>query len=258
VKLKINTALSGAWPAIVQKSIGEWNVSTVLAFRQSSTNGTNFYLYKSTRGATQCNPIAGQILVCSSSYGQLGWLGIATIWANGDHITQATTKINDTYFSMSRYNTPYWRAMVSCQEVGHNFGLGHVNEIFTDKNTGSCMDYTNDPSGKSAQNGPLENDAPNQHDYDMLKSMYAHFDSTTTATSSTSTNFGERTVGQPAPQSKDYEGSGDTAAEWGSATHRDTKGRPDTFVRRLADGTLKITHVLWAPEAKGSEAGPVH
>ncbi len=257
VSLKVNTALSGAWPAIVQKSIGEWNVSTVLTFPKSSINGTNSYLYKSGSGAKTCNPIAGQIMMCNALYGQLGWLGIASIWTNGDHITQATTKLNDTYFNQARYNSPYWRAMVACQEVGHDFGLGHVNETFTDKNTGSCMDYTNDPSGKNAQNGPLENDAPNQHDYDFLKSMYGHFDSATTAKSSTSTNFGERKVGQPAPQSKNYAGAGDTAAEWGLATRRDGKGRPDMFVQKLPDGTLKITHVLWSPDAKGTEAGPV-
>jgi hypothetical protein len=258
VTLRINTALSGGWPAIVQKSIGEWNASAALNFSQSGTNGANSYLYKSSNTAKQCNPIAGQILVCNALYGQRGWLGIATIWANGDHITQGTTKLNDTYVNQARYNTPYWRAMVACQEVGHDFGLGHVNETFTDKNTGSCMDYTNDPSGKNAQNGPLENDAPNSHDFAMLGTMYGHADSTTTARASASTNFGQRTVGQAAPQARVYAGAGDTAVEWGSAVRRDGKGRPDMFVRKLPDGTLKITHVLWAPDAKGKEAGPVH
>jgi len=256
--LKINTALTGQWPAIVQKSIGEWNQSAVLNFAQSSTNGVNNYLFASRSSAKQCNPIAGQILVCNALYGQRGWLGIASIWANGDHITQGTTKLNDTYFKMARYNTPYWRAMVACQEVGHDFGLGHVNETFTDKNTGSCMDYTNDPSGQNAQNGPLENDAPNQHDYDLLASMYLHRDSTNTAKSSVSTNFGERQVGRAVSGAKTDAGSGDTAAEWGSATRRDGKGRPDMFVKRLPDGTVRITHVLWTPDAKGTEAGPVH
>ena len=255
--LKINTALTGQWPAIVQKSIGEWNQSSVLNFAQSGANGANSYLFASGNSAKQCNPIAGQILVCSALYGQRGWLGIASIWANGNHITQGTTKLNDTYFKQARYNTPYWRAMVACQEVGHDFGLGHVNETFTDKNTGSCMDYSNDPSGRNAQNGPLENDAPNQHDYDLLASMYAHTDGTNTATSSASTNFGERQVGQAVREPKTYAGSGDTAAEWGSAVRRDGKGRPDMFIRRFPDGTLKITHVLWTPDAKGTEAGPV-
>jgi len=256
--LKINTALTGQWPAIVQKSIGEWNQSSVLNFAQSGANGVNSYLFASGNSAKQCNPVAGQILVCNALYGQRGWLGIASIWANGNHITQGTTKLNDTYFKQARYNTPYWRAMVACQEVGHDFGLGHVNETFTDKNTGSCMDYSNDPSGRNAQNGPLENDAPNQHDYDLLASMYAHTDGTNTATSSASTNFGERQVGQAVREPKTYAGSGDTAAEWGSAVRRDGKGRPDMFVRRFPDGTLKITHVLWTPDAKGTEAGPVH
>jgi hypothetical protein len=84
--------------------------------------------------------------------------------------------------------------------------------------------------------------------------MYGHADSVNTAKSSTSTNFGERNVGQAAAQSRGHAGSGDTAIEWGSAVRRDGKGRPDMFVRKLPDGTLKITHVLWTPD----EAGPVH
>ena len=258
ISLKINTALTGSWPEIVNQSMIEWDQSAVLAFPKTSSGS---YLHPSpSTSAKQCNPIAGQIVVCNALYGQRGWLGIASIWANGNHITQGTTKLNDTYFNMSRYNTKFWRAMVACQEVGHDFGLGHVNETFTDKNTGSCMDYTNDPSGVNSQNGPLENDAPNAHDYELLasESMYGHLDSTNTS-STASTNFGERKVGQPAPASpRSYAGSGDTAAEWGTAVRRDSKGRPDMFVQRLPDGTLKITHVLWTPDAKGTEAGPVH
>lgn len=264
VSLKINTALSEQWMPIVQKSVGEWNnpmggAAKVVTFPTSSTNGVNSYLFKSSASAKQCNPIPGQVLVCSGTYGQRGWLGIASIWADGDHITQGTTKLNDTYFNMASYNKPYWRAMVACQEIGHDFGLGHVNETFTDRNTGSCMDYSNDPSGTSDQNGPLANVAPNQHDYDLLASMYAHPDGSTTAKAATTTNFGERRVGSAAPQARGgYAGSGDTAAEWGSAVRRDSKGRPDMFIQRLPDGTRKITHVLWAPNAKGTEAGPVH
>ena len=63
----------------------------------------------------KCNPISGQALVCNYAYGKRGWLGIASIWADGSkHITQATTKLNDSYYgSGSSYNTPAWRAMVA-------------------------------------------------------------------------------------------------------------------------------------------------
>jgi hypothetical protein len=59
-----------------------------------------------------------------------GW-GIATIWANGDHITQATDQAHDSYHDVAPYNTAPWRALVACQEIGHDFGLAHQNEQFT-------------------------------------------------------------------------------------------------------------------------------
>ena len=53
------------------------------------------------------NPTAGRMEVCNGSYGSTGWLGIAQIWlTSGSHITQATTKLNDTYFDTPAYNTP--------------------------------------------------------------------------------------------------------------------------------------------------------
>src|SRR6187401_2877596 len=73
--------------------------------------------------ARTCKPTLGRVEVCNSKYGNNGWLGIAQIWASGNHITQGTTKLNDTYFSTSRYNTTAWRNLVSCQEVGHDVGL---------------------------------------------------------------------------------------------------------------------------------------
>jgi hypothetical protein len=58
-----------------------------------------------------------------------------------------------------------------CQEVGHAFGLGHVNETFNDPNTGSCMDYTSNPLGDPSTTTD-DNVAPNQHDYDLLFDIY--------------------------------------------------------------------------------------
>ena len=63
------------------------------------------------------------------------------------HITQAITKLNDTYFNTAAYNTPAWRRLVTCQEIAHNFGLDHQDEAFDNPNLGLCMDYTSDPGG---------------------------------------------------------------------------------------------------------------
>ena len=78
-----------------------------------------------------CRPTAGRIEVCNATYGNNGWLGIAQIWASGAHITQAITKLNDTYFNTPTYNTPAWRRLVTCQEIAHDFGLDHQDEAFT-------------------------------------------------------------------------------------------------------------------------------
>jgi len=55
--------------------------------------------------------------------------------------------------------------LVMCQEVGHNFGLGHQDEDFYNPNLNTCMDYTSDPS---------TNTMPNAHDYEQLVLIYDH------------------------------------------------------------------------------------
>lgn len=67
---------------------------------------------------------------------------------------------------------------MTCQEVGHTLGLAHTNEVFTNPNTGSCMDYTNNPSGTRGTNGTLANTHPNNGDYAALADNYSHRDST--------------------------------------------------------------------------------
>ncbi len=231
--LKINTAITSQWNTSINGAIADWKQSTELTLNGPIAVSAN---------RKKCNPIAGQILVCNDSYGQRGWLGIASIWLSNGHISQGTTKLNDSYFNQAQYNTPAWRAMVACQEIGHDFGLDHQDEAFSNANLGTCMDYTNDPDGGGAY-GP-SNEHPNTHDYNMLNTIYNHDDGFTTATSST--NFGIRQVGQAPPRPLPSEGSGDSPAEWGRAIHNDGAGRPDVFVKDLGGGHKVITHVLWA------------
>jgi hypothetical protein len=150
------------WDSYLRTTSTDWTKSTVLDTTVVAGSGN----------ARTCKATAGQVRVCNAAYGNTGWLGIASISITGDtHITQGTVKLNDTYFSTAQYNTPAYRNLVSCQEVGHTFGLAHQDEIFTNPNLGTCMDYTNDPS---------TNQHPNQHDYDELVTIYSHLDSTTT------------------------------------------------------------------------------
>ncbi|HKC03338.1 MAG TPA: hypothetical protein VKC17_08550 [Sphingomicrobium sp.] len=240
VTIKVNKAITSQWTTSVNNSISDWNASNELTLtNQNAPAGTS---------AKKCSPIAGQILVCNSAYGRRGWLGIASIWLQSGtlHITQATTKLNDSYHDSAPYNSPEWRALVACQEIGHDFGLDHQDETFDNPNLGTCMDYTNNPLG------PPANTSPNNHDYQELNIIYNHDDGYTTVTAST--NFGIRQVGKAVPQSSSDAGIGDTMAAWGRAIHRDAKGRPDVFVKDLGGGRKVLSHVFWALEAKGNEA----
>lgn len=232
VTIKVNKAITSQWTTSVNTSISDWDASNELTLiNQNAPAGTS---------AKRCSPIAGQILVCNAAYGQRGWLGIASIWLTSGHISQATTKLNDSYFNNAQYNTPAWRALVACQEIGHDFGLDHQDEAFGPPNLGTCMDYTNDPDGGGAY-GP-SNEHPNAHDYQELNIIYNHDDGFTTATAST--NFGIRQVGAAPP--REEAGIGDSPAEWGRAIHRDAQGRPDVFVKDLGPGRKALTHVFWA------------
>jgi len=119
-------------------------------------------------------PNNGRVRVCSGGYGRTGWLGLARIWVRGDHIARGQVKLNNTYFKRPTYDTPEWRNLVTCQEVGHTLGLHHQDENFDNPNLGSCMDYTRDPGG------PPSNEHPNRHDLDQLETIYAHTDDVTT------------------------------------------------------------------------------
>jgi hypothetical protein len=168
-----------------------------------------------------CKATQGQDEICNNTYGNTGWLGVATIWlASGTlHITQGTVKVNDTYFNTSTYNTPAWRNLVMCQEVGHTFGLDHQDANFNNANLGTCMDYTNDPS---------TNQHPNQHDYAELVTIYSHLDSTTT-------------VGATALASQ---AQSDNAAP--IAVERSDRLSDSTIVETFADGSRRVTHIIWA------------
>ena len=196
-----------------------------------------------------CKAVSGTIQVCNSRYGQTGWLGIAQIWLSGGHIVQGITKLNDTYFDTAKYNTPAWRRLVMCQEVGHDYGLGHTNEIFDNYNDGTCMDYTNAPSGGmlgTKDYGP-SNEYINQHDHDQLNAIYSHSHSNFTAVGPGRSGSA---VGRP-PHELDGAIGGDSPAEWGRAVATDGRGRPHIFVQDLGNGNRKITHVFWTLEHRG-------
>lgn len=214
---------------------------------------------KGRRGGSsrKCDPVAGAILVCSDTYGQRGWLGIASIWADGDHITQGTSKLNDTYYNLAQYDYAAHRQFVACQEIGHDFGLGHQDEGFSAPNLGTCMDYTNRPEGGGAY-GP-DNTMPDDEDFRVLNldSMYGsgHSDGGTEPPTEPPCRGGPKKCGNGAFAFRDvgtpHPSTGQAApGEWGQAVGRDREGRPNQFVLDLGNGRKKLTHVTWVPGFK--------
>ncbi len=219
--LKVGDNVSSAWDAYLDQAIADWNGSSVLELTEVA-GGTR---------PRNCRPTAGRMEACSAKYGSTGWLGVAQIWVSGSHITQAITKLNDTYFDTPTYNTPAWRRLVTCQEIAHDFGLDHQDENFNNPNLGSCMDYTSDPDG------PLSNEHPNAHDFEQLETIYTHLDSVTTIASNTLPATMPPAMGQI-----DF----DAPAQWGRLARSQARGRVQVYELDFGRGHKVITHVFWA------------
>jgi hypothetical protein len=216
--LKLGDNVTSTWDAYLVEASNDWTQSSVLNTTVVSGQAGN---------PKRCRATNGRVEVCNSTYGQTGWLGVAQIWiTGGTHITQAIVKLNDTYHNNPPYNSAAYRRFVMCQEVGHTFGLDHQDEVFTNPNLGSCMDYTNDPDG------PPSNEHPNAHDYEQLELIYAHLDSTTT-------------VGQSLPAAiPDFDLS--EPHQWGRLIRGSREKGKSIYVREFAGGVKVFTFVTWA------------
>ncbi|MBA3634590.1 MAG: hypothetical protein H0W58_17550 [Acidobacteria bacterium] len=213
--LKVVDSNTPDWDSELDLAIADWSNSTVLNL--TDVGGDDLQ-----RTRKRCVMVSGQIRSCNASYGFNGWLGLASINITGGvHITQGSSKMNDSYFSSGYTETN--RRHVMCQEIGHTLGLGHTSEDGSDQNT--CMDYSND----------LGNPSPNQHDYDQLATIYSHLDSTTTIAS---TAF----VSSPSDVT-------DEPNTWGQLVSQSANGRSSTYERVHANGSKTVTHVFWTEEA---------
>jgi hypothetical protein len=220
----VGDSVTASWDVYLDEAIADWSDSAVLDLHEVA--GMNVLRPKT------CKPVAGRIEACNAKYGNNSWLGIAQIWVSGSHITQATAKMNDTYFTQAYYNTPAWKRLVMCQEVAHGFGLDHQDEVFNNTNLGSCMDYTNNPDGGAGGASAVDpsNEHPNVHDYEQLDIMYAHND-----------------VAQTTPQTN-ASGNYDEPSAWGRGVAKDASGKENLFERDLGNGQKLITHVFWVEE----------
>lgn len=230
LQLAIGNNVTQQWQASFDMALSDWNQSSVLSLSEIAGS-------TSTR---QCKADVGEVEVCNDTYGYNGWLGIAGISISGSHIVSGYVKLNDSYYNSPSYDTPAWRNLVMCQEIGHIFGLGHQDENFNNANLNTCMDYTSDPTS---------NQHPNRHDYDQLESIYAHLDG--------GGGGGGGDTGGGGPP--DCRGRGckngkaqvdlSDPREWGRVVETDDQGRPILYLRELGNGMKHFTHIYPLPDS---------
>jgi hypothetical protein len=235
--LNLGDNVSSAWDSYLiaasggpDNFINDWSDSSVL----------DTTVVPGQKDPTTCRPTSGRVEVCNAAYGTNNWLGVAQIWVSGRHITQGTTKLNDTYFNTARYNTPAWRRMVMCQEIGHTFGLDHQDEIHANTNLGSCMDYTNDPDGGpgGASETDPTNEYPNAHDYQQLAAIiYKHTDAINTVSNTSAASKMPPTANR---------GSFNSSAEWGRLVGESPNGKLELWERSFGGEAKMITWVIRA------------
>ncbi len=204
------------WDSMKNAAIVDWSASTVLNLANEAGDS-------SSTARKRCVMITGKIHSCNAAYGNNGWLGLASINISGSHITQGTSKMNDSYFNSPSYSSVN-RRHVMCQELGHTLGLDHQSTSGADLNT--CMDYAN----------ALDNPSPNAHDYDQLVLIYTHLDTTTT-------------IGLTTTPSNRFDNGSDEPHTWGRLVSQSANGRSSTYEHENWDGTKKATHVFWTQEA---------
>ena len=169
--LKLGNNLTGQWPGHLAQASADWNSGSTPLLTAVVNGQSN----------KQCRMVAGTTQVCNGAYGRNGWLGLATInITGGTHITQGSAKMNDTYFNMAFYNNPNEKEHVMCQEIAHTFGLDHQSEDGSSLDT--CMDYF---SNTGINAGSELSTKPNAHDFEELRTIYDHLDTTTTVAAMT-------------------------------------------------------------------------
>lgn len=232
VPITVINSTTDDWDPYVTQAVSDWSSGSSVLTLVEDTSGKT-----SRKVRRQCKAPDGMIRICNLDYGLTGWLGVAGISADGgSHILRGYSKLNDSYFSMDYYNTHAWKQSVTCQELGHDFGLGHQDEDFATLLM-SCMDY---------QNPPFE--APNHHDYDQLLEIYAHLDTYNTYASGEESGGESSTCNSPIGKGCNKATPPDSNRDIGWGVSLGRRGQSEVFVRIDPDGTQHLTHVLWADQ----------
>lgn len=229
--LKVINSTTSDWDPYVSQAVSDWSKSGKLNMVEDPNGDT------SSKARRRCSAPDGMVLICNLDYGNTGWLGIAGISLDAQgHITTGYTKLNDTYFSQSYYNNFSWKQSVTCQELGHDVGLGHQDEDFDNESLFSCMDY---------QDPPYE--YPDNHDMAQLDTIYSHVDSYDSyATDGSGGGDGGGDCNSPPGKGCNKSGIGweNSNNGWGMSLGR--RGQHETFIRIDPAGIRHITHVTWA------------
>ena len=155
--LQVVDSNTSTWDDELSRALSDWSKSTKLDMRVTAGDSSS-----TTR--QRCPAVRGKVRSCNYTYGNNGWLGLASINLDSKgHISQGTSKMNDSYSTSFASQNERWHVM--CQELGHTIGLGHTSEDGSSQNT--CMDYSQSSTSVS----------PNSHDYNQLATIYGHTDS---------------------------------------------------------------------------------
>ncbi len=222
--LQVVDSTTPEWDGELAQTIVDWSTSSSLNLAVTSADD-------SSRTRQRCPAVLGQIRVCNNTYGNNGWLGLASINLDSNgHITQGTAKMNDSY--AASFAVQAERDHVMCQEVGHLFGLGHTSEDGSSQKT--CMDYSQDPGSTR----------PNSHDFAMLADMYAHLDSYDSYATGAPT--GSKGKG-PKSRSSAVAGMNPMAMRIRKGVFDEVWAQPD------GDGGMWVHHVTLAPGFEHTE-----
>jgi hypothetical protein len=158
MQLRVVDSVTSRWQFAFVESLSRWGESSKIDNLVVATA-------EDSKIRRRCPMVYGQMRVCNASYGQNGWLGLASINLDSrGHIVQGTAKFNDSYgWYFDKYAGE--DNHVVCQEIGHVYGLGHTSEDGSTQ--GTCMDYSRS----------LSSQWPNTHDYTQLDLIYGHTDS---------------------------------------------------------------------------------
>lgn len=225
--LQLGDNMSADWKPYLAQASSDWNSPSL--FGASSTPLLSAVV--AGQANRRCSSVAGTTQVCNGKYGNNGWLGLATISVTGgEHITQGTAKMNDTYFTQAKYNNPNEKQHVVCQETAHTFGLDHQSTDGSSLNT--CMDYFSNTGANATSTASIH---PNAHDFEELGIIYAHQDSTTTVATLSATQAARSEVTED-------------PLTWGSLVRQSPDGRSSVYQQFHQDGSMSLTHVYWTEE----------